>query len=256
MTAEAGLNRYGVSRHEDSRVIATRNGQPGSNLQWRLAQLGEGEMIPPARLDDIPREDVERLAKKLSVDPSTEQGTARIEEAFFGEAIERHFRSRAGLAGDVPEGARILNAFGKDTGPGRFTLQPLLVFSERNEAGQPRLVTAWRPGPGIHSCCAVDKDDCIARAMWWFDVTCRRESLSEGEVHNPYFGVMPEWRVIYAALCNVVLPITDEDYMLWVHWNVTDVSPLQWPDPYARHRERLCQARQHFEEYRRARAQP
>jgi hypothetical protein len=52
------------------------------------------------------------------------------------------------------------------TGPGRFTLTPVLKEAFRKE-GKPRNRTLWRASRGIRSCCIEDSADPTPRVTWW-----------------------------------------------------------------------------------------
>ncbi len=52
------------------------------------------------------------------------------------------------------------------TGPGRFTLTPVLKEAFRKD-GKPRNRTLWRASRGIRSCCIEDSADPTPRVTWW-----------------------------------------------------------------------------------------
>jgi hypothetical protein len=129
-------------------------------------------------------------------------------------------------------------------GDGRETLIPVVISVRRIAGFGPRQTVLWRPAFGIRSCCAADRTDPIARALWWAEVRSRCAMLRDGTDSNRFRAeILAGLTELLRTLTAEVPPPTDLETAIAWAWN--DLCDAEFPglDAYGVHRARLFAAR-------------
>lgn len=102
----------------------------------------------------------------------------------------------------------------------RETWTPVVVEVRRVAGLGPRQNVLWRPARSIHSCCALDPKDPIARVLWWSDVRRRVLAFLQRDDSNPSFDLVERdlTQILDTIAARVPRPTRDDSAVMRA-WN-------------------------------------
>jgi hypothetical protein len=133
------------------------------------------------------------------------------------------------------------------TGPGRFTLTPVLKESYRKD-GKPKNRTVWRSSRGIRSCCIEDSADPTPRVIWWQEFEQDFERLvmdpdgAEGE------RLLDSYPRLKEDLAKVIPPPSLAEEALWFCMMSLVQDPRVGESPQQRRARLLDEAQRTLDE--------